>query len=190
MRSHRGRCGWGRQPAEPPGKPLDRPLAQAEARRLARLVWAHRESHISEFAARPGDLLVAIALLDRRPLPARGPWGPGGRGRYGEPYGEVEEARGRVPAMSGRGQVAPGGPPMSRSGWRHRRSSQRSRLRCDPSLAFDKLLFASDPATLAVVCRSGGPDSSSLAVVRPNVAHLSELPHQEALEWCWSRFNS
>jgi hypothetical protein len=41
--------------------------------RLARLVWAHRENHITEFAARPGDLLVAIALLDRRPLPARGP---------------------------------------------------------------------------------------------------------------------
>jgi hypothetical protein len=43
------------------------------ALRNARLVWASREGHISELPLRPGELLVAIALLDGRPQPARGP---------------------------------------------------------------------------------------------------------------------
>ncbi len=44
------------------------------ALRNARLVWAYRKGFIDglPFFA-PGELLVAIALLDRRPLPARGP---------------------------------------------------------------------------------------------------------------------
>ncbi len=44
------------------------------ALRNARLVWACREGFIDglPFFA-PGELLVAVALLDRRPLPARGP---------------------------------------------------------------------------------------------------------------------
>ena len=44
------------------------------ALRNARLIWAYREGFIDAlpFFA-PGELLVAIALLDRRPLPARGP---------------------------------------------------------------------------------------------------------------------
>jgi hypothetical protein len=43
------------------------------ALRNARLVWAVREGHIDELRFAPGELLVAIALLDRRALPARGP---------------------------------------------------------------------------------------------------------------------
>lgn len=43
------------------------------ALRNARLVWACREGHITELPLRPGELLVAIWLCDRRPLPARGP---------------------------------------------------------------------------------------------------------------------
>ena len=44
------------------------------ALRNARLIWAYRQGFIDglPFLA-PGELLVAIALLDRRPLPARGP---------------------------------------------------------------------------------------------------------------------
>jgi hypothetical protein len=43
------------------------------ALRNARLVWASREGHIAELPLRPGELLVAIALVDRLPLPGRGP---------------------------------------------------------------------------------------------------------------------
>jgi hypothetical protein len=43
------------------------------ALRNARLVWAAREGYIDELRVKPGELLVAIALMDRRPLPARGP---------------------------------------------------------------------------------------------------------------------
>jgi len=43
------------------------------ALRNARLVWAAREGYIDELRFQPGELLPAIALLDRRPLPARGP---------------------------------------------------------------------------------------------------------------------
>jgi hypothetical protein len=41
--------------------------------RNARLVWASREGHLDELRFRPGELIPAIALLDRRVLPARGP---------------------------------------------------------------------------------------------------------------------
>ena len=41
--------------------------------RNARLVWAWREGFLDELRFAPGELLVAIALLDRRALPARGP---------------------------------------------------------------------------------------------------------------------
>jgi hypothetical protein len=41
--------------------------------RNARLVWAWREGFLDELRFRPGELLPAIALLDRRALPARGP---------------------------------------------------------------------------------------------------------------------
>jgi hypothetical protein len=43
------------------------------ALRNARLVWASREGFVDELRFNPGELLVAIALTDRRPLPARGP---------------------------------------------------------------------------------------------------------------------
>jgi hypothetical protein len=43
------------------------------ALRNARLIWASREGHIHELSLRPGELLVAIALCDHLPLPARGP---------------------------------------------------------------------------------------------------------------------
>jgi hypothetical protein len=43
------------------------------ALRNARLVWASREGFVDELRFKPGELLVAIALTDRRPLPARGP---------------------------------------------------------------------------------------------------------------------
>ena len=43
------------------------------ALRNARLVWASREGLVDELRFNPGELLVAIALTDRRPLPARGP---------------------------------------------------------------------------------------------------------------------
>jgi hypothetical protein len=43
------------------------------ALRNARLVWAAREGHVDELGFAPGELLVALALLDRRPRPARGP---------------------------------------------------------------------------------------------------------------------
>jgi hypothetical protein len=41
--------------------------------RNARLVWAWREGFLDELRFRPGELIPAIALLDRRALPARGP---------------------------------------------------------------------------------------------------------------------
>lgn len=43
------------------------------ALRNARLVWAVREGHIDELRFAPGELIPAIALLDRLPLPVRGP---------------------------------------------------------------------------------------------------------------------
>jgi len=43
------------------------------ALRNARLVWAAREGFVDELRFSPGELMVAIALTDRRPLPARGP---------------------------------------------------------------------------------------------------------------------
>lgn len=43
------------------------------ALRNSRLVWAFREGHLDELRFAPGELLVAIALVDRLSLPARGP---------------------------------------------------------------------------------------------------------------------
>jgi len=57
-------------------------------------------------------------------------------------------------------------------------------------LAFDKQLFAVNPASLAVVCRPGGPDELALGMARSSIAHLGRRPHAEALEWRWSRFNT
>jgi hypothetical protein len=43
------------------------------ALRNARLVWAARTGLVDELRFAPGELVPAIALLDRRELPARGP---------------------------------------------------------------------------------------------------------------------
>jgi len=43
------------------------------ALRNARIVWAVREGYLDELRVHPGELLVAIALLDRWPLPTREP---------------------------------------------------------------------------------------------------------------------
>jgi hypothetical protein len=41
--------------------------------RLARVVWAWLEGHIPDPGLNPWDELVAVCLLDRRPVPVRGP---------------------------------------------------------------------------------------------------------------------
>ena len=53
--------------------------------------------------------------------------------------------------------------------------------------AFDQRLFAIQPATHELVYRDG---AGALGITRESLTHLPALPHAEALDWCWSRFQS
>lgn len=55
--------------------------------------------------------------------------------------------------------------------------------------ALDKRLFGIDPPTLEIAYRNGGPGAADLGVTKTSIGHLPKRPHQDALEWVWSRFN-
>jgi hypothetical protein len=55
--------------------------------------------------------------------------------------------------------------------------------------AFDAGLFIIEPRTLAVHCRTSGPPLEVLRINKVSLDHLPKKPHQEALEWCWKRWN-
>jgi putative restriction endonuclease len=54
--------------------------------------------------------------------------------------------------------------------------------------AFDAGLFAIEPNTLALHYRASGPDANSLRIERQTLTHLTKQPHQNALRWCWTRW--
>jgi putative restriction endonuclease len=54
--------------------------------------------------------------------------------------------------------------------------------------AFDKRLFGIRPSTRELVYRSNGPRASDLAITRSSLDHLPAIPHRDALEWCWEKF--
>lgn len=51
--------------------------------------------------------------------------------------------------------------------------------------AFDAGLYAINPSTLRIHCRSNGPDVAALGITCESVAHLAKSPHIEALSWLW-----
>lgn len=55
--------------------------------------------------------------------------------------------------------------------------------------AFDAGLFIIEPRTLAIHSRANGPSLEALRIKNADVSHLLKKPHQEALEWCWSRWS-
>lgn len=55
--------------------------------------------------------------------------------------------------------------------------------------AFDTGLFIIKPRTLTVHCRASGPFLDVLRIKKCSLDHLPKKPHQEALEWCWKRWN-
>lgn len=55
--------------------------------------------------------------------------------------------------------------------------------------AFDAGLFIIEPHTLAVHCRVSGPSLEVLRIKKASLDHLTNKPHQLALEWCWKRWN-
>jgi len=56
--------------------------------------------------------------------------------------------------------------------------------------AFDAGLFGIDPATLAVVWRSHGPEMQDLRLTRKSLDHLRRAPHEKALRTRWAAWKS
>lgn len=54
--------------------------------------------------------------------------------------------------------------------------------------ALDAGLFAIEPNSLRIRFAASGPDAASLRMDYPTLEHLTKKPHQEALEWLWSRW--
>jgi hypothetical protein len=53
-------------------------------------------------------------------------------------------------------------------------------------VAYDRGLFAIEPASQAVRVLPNGPDSVQLRLTRGSLHHLPRTPHQEALIYAWS----
>ena len=51
--------------------------------------------------------------------------------------------------------------------------------------ALDERLFAIEPETGRITCRSGGPTAEELSIT---AERLATVPHREALGWCWELF--
>ena len=56
--------------------------------------------------------------------------------------------------------------------------------------AFDAALFAIEPGTLTIVCRTRGPDAARLGITRRTLGHLDARPHEDALRWAWARWRA
>jgi hypothetical protein len=55
--------------------------------------------------------------------------------------------------------------------------------------AFDAKHFAIDPRSLDICVRKEGPTISELHITHTKLSHLKKLPHSDALEWVWQRWN-
>ncbi len=53
--------------------------------------------------------------------------------------------------------------------------------------AFDRGLFAIEPSSTTIHVR---PNAGDLRITRQSIAHLKALPHAEALDWRWRRWNA
>ena len=53
--------------------------------------------------------------------------------------------------------------------------------------AFEADLFAIEPNTLKIYCRSKGPDLSELRTTYSSIEHLPRKPHLKALAWLWEQ---
>ena len=54
--------------------------------------------------------------------------------------------------------------------------------------AMDAGLFAIEPSALRLLYKESGPDADSLRMDHSTLEHLPKKPHQEALEWLWSKW--
>jgi hypothetical protein len=56
-------------------------------------------------------------------------------------------------------------------------------------IAFDAGLWTIEPTTTTLVTKSSGPTLQELAITRTDLSHLTKLPHQDALNHVWKRWN-
>jgi hypothetical protein len=52
----------------------------------------------------------------------------------------------------------------------------------------DAGLFAIEPSSLRILYTASGPDADSLRIDYSTLEHLPKKPHEEAIEWLWSRW--
>lgn len=54
--------------------------------------------------------------------------------------------------------------------------------------AFDRELFVIEPSSLRIQFRDEGPYADDLMIKHERINHLTLLPHDAALSWCWDRW--